>query len=57
VIDGKSVASNGQQMVEMPVGRHSVYLVIESPKKAKTMVAEFTKPTGAATQLTVVGGM
>ena len=57
VIDGKSVASNGQQMVEMPVGRHPVYLVIESPEKAKTMVAEFTKPTGAATQFTVVGGM
>ena len=56
VIDGKSVASNGQQMVDLPVGRQSVYLVIESPDKAKTIVAEFTKPAGAATQFTVVGG-
>ncbi len=57
VIDGKSIASNGQQTVEMSVGRHTVYLVIESPEKAKSISAEFTKPSGAATQFTVVGGV
>lgn len=56
VIDGKSIASNGEQMVEMAPGRHAVYLIIESPENAKSVVAEFTKPTGAATQFTVVGG-
>jgi len=57
VIDGKSVASNGQQSVEMPKGRQSIYLVIESPEKVKSIVAEFTKPKDAATQFTVVGGI
>ena len=57
VIDGNSVASNGEQMVELSKGRHAVYLVIESPEKAKSIVAEFTKPAGAPTQYTVVGGL
>ncbi|MGV3484032.1 MAG: PVC-type heme-binding CxxCH protein [Planctomycetaceae bacterium] len=57
VIGGKSVASNGEQMVELPQGRHAIYLVIESPQQLKSLVAEFTKPVGAATQFSVVGGL
>jgi putative heme-binding domain-containing protein len=57
VIDGKAMPSNGQQTIEMAAGRHAVYLVIESPEKAKAIVAEFTKPSGAPTQFTVVGGL
>ncbi len=56
VIDGKSIASNGQQMIEMSKGRHTIYLVIESPEKLKSVVAEITKPSGASTQFSVVGG-
>ncbi len=57
VVGGESIASNGEQVVELPAGRHDFYLVIESMEKAKNLVAEFTKPSGAATQFTVVGGM
>jgi len=57
VIDGKSVASNGQQFVDMTTGRHEIHIVVESPEGFETLETEFTKPTGASTQFTVVGGI
>ena len=56
VIDGKSVASNGVQTVDEPVGKHRLYFVIESPETVESITVEITKPAGSATQFTVVGG-
>ncbi len=57
VVDGKSVASNGQQMVQRNKGRHWFYFAIDSPTKLESLSVEITKPAGASTQFTVTGGL
>ncbi len=57
VIDGQSIASNGVQTVEKPAGKHTLYFIIESSGKVQSVTAEITKPAGATTQFTVVGGV
>ena len=56
VINGKSINGNGQEFVELPVGKHSIYLVVEDPSKLNKLVTEITKPSGSSIQFTIVGG-
>ena len=57
VVDGKSINSNGQQMVDFASGKHAFYVVIESPDQLKSLTIELTKPAGAGTQFTILGGV
>ncbi len=57
VVDGKSINSNGQQMIDVASGKHAFYIVIESPEQVKSITAELTKPAGAGTQFTILGGI
>jgi len=56
VVDGKSINGNALKQVELSAGKHRIYLVIEEPQQIESLVTEVIKPTGAATQFTVVGG-
>jgi len=57
VVDGKSINSNGEQMVDFASGKHAFYVVIESPEQVKSLSVELTKPAGAGTQFTILGGI
>ncbi len=57
VVDGKSINSNGQQTVDFTPGKHAFYVVIESPAQVKALTVELTKPPGAGTQFTILGGI
>jgi len=56
VIHGKSINRNGQEFIDLPVGRHSIHMIIEDPSKLDKLVTEITKPDDAAVQFTIVGG-
>ena len=56
VINGKSVNSNGNEFVELPVGKHAIHVVIEDPSKLESVVTELTKPADSSVQFTIQGG-
>lgn len=57
IVDGNSINSNGQQFVDFGSGKHTFYVVIESPEQVKSLTVELTKPAGAGTQFTILGGI
>lgn len=56
VVDGKSINGNGQQFVDLPVGKQVFHFVIEEPAKLDQVTIELTKPAESAAQFTIVGG-
>jgi hypothetical protein len=56
VFHGKSINGNGQEFVELPVGKHLIHLVIEDPSKLDKLMTEITKTSDSTVQFTIVGG-
>ncbi len=57
VIDGRTLVSNGQQMIQASAGRKSFYLIVEKPDQLGVLQTEVTRPSDSPTQLTIVGGI